>query len=618
MAYIGAEPDGMGKAQRFTFTASGGETVVSVDNDGIPIGYTSGQVSVFLNGVKLVVGTDCIATNGSTITGLAALAASDVVEVVALSIFSATTVEGTDIISTGVTGTSKYLRVDGDGTSSWQTVTEYNDDVVQTNIALLGFKVAVNGSLAKYDLQDQIVDEYKTEAGVNLPDSTNESYTTGEYYSGGSSLTPTVTQDADATGTDGDYTWYKWTDTGATGSFNSDTTQDLAWVVVGGGGGGGQNRGAGGGGAGGFRTGTALTLTASTAYTMTIGAGGNGISTTGSTGSNSGTDSSIAGSDITNIVADGGGGGGSGADATSGPGKDGGSGGGAGNSVGTSYGKGDDEAITQLTAHGETTTVQGYDGGTSTGDAGTTGSEAGGGGGGAIAVGASTTTSGVAGVGGIGSKEIMGMTDANSTLVLAATSAGHSSGSYRYLAGGGGGAANGATCGAGGLGGGSAGKSSSGDATDATDGTGGGGGGHAGQSASGSSGDGGNGIIILRRLTNIENIDNLILQSSDTTAEAAPTKADMVMLVEDAGSGVGTVNTHIKGWISMYETGGTKTWTQGTLVDEGDWGSDKRILAFHDLTLTGTSGTQMAYKITTHSASAVYDTRIHATSIGWR
>ena len=60
------------------------------------------------------------------------------------------------------------------------------------------------------------------------------------------------------------------------------------------------------------------------------------------------------------------------------------------------------------------------------------------------------------------------------------------------------------------------------------------------------------------------------------------------------------------------------TFTQGTLVDEGDWGTDKRILAFHDLTLTGTSGTQMAYKITTHSSSAVYDTRIHATSIGWR
>ena len=131
MAYIGAEPDGMGKAQRFTFTASGGETTVTADDDGIPIGYTAGQVSVYLNGVKLVVGTgkDCQATDGSTITGLAALTASDVVEVVALSIFSATTVEGTALISTGETGGTKFLREDGDGTSSWQTVTIPTDFV---------------------------------------------------------------------------------------------------------------------------------------------------------------------------------------------------------------------------------------------------------------------------------------------------------------------------------------------------------------------------------------------------------------------------------------------------------------------------------------------------------
>ena len=137
MAYIGAEPDGMGKAQRFTFTASGGETVVSADDDGIPIGYTAGQVSVYLNGVKLVVGTgkDCQATNGSTITGLSALAASDVVEVVALSIFSATTVEGTALISTGETGGTKFLREDGDGTSSWVTVdTNAGTEEASTNL----------------------------------------------------------------------------------------------------------------------------------------------------------------------------------------------------------------------------------------------------------------------------------------------------------------------------------------------------------------------------------------------------------------------------------------------------------------------------------------------------
>ena len=87
MAYIGQEP-GLGVAERYIFTASGGETVVTADDDGLSIGYTVNQVSVYLNGVKLVLGTDFTATNGSTITGLSALTASDVVEVIALSSFS--------------------------------------------------------------------------------------------------------------------------------------------------------------------------------------------------------------------------------------------------------------------------------------------------------------------------------------------------------------------------------------------------------------------------------------------------------------------------------------------------------------------------------------------------
>ena len=48
-------------------------------------------MSVYLNGVKQVIGSgkDVTATDGSTITFLAAYAASDVIEVIALSAFSA-------------------------------------------------------------------------------------------------------------------------------------------------------------------------------------------------------------------------------------------------------------------------------------------------------------------------------------------------------------------------------------------------------------------------------------------------------------------------------------------------------------------------------------------------
>ena len=79
MSYIGQEL-GQGKATRATFTAVGGETSVVV-------AYTPGQLSVYLNGVKLVDAIDYAATNGSSVTGLTALALNDVMEFVALSVF---------------------------------------------------------------------------------------------------------------------------------------------------------------------------------------------------------------------------------------------------------------------------------------------------------------------------------------------------------------------------------------------------------------------------------------------------------------------------------------------------------------------------------------------------
>ena len=89
MSYIGQEP-GQGQAERFLYTAPGTGTAVTADDDGVSIGYTVGQVSVYLNGVKQVIGSgkDVTATDGSTITFLAAYAADDVIEVIALSTFS--------------------------------------------------------------------------------------------------------------------------------------------------------------------------------------------------------------------------------------------------------------------------------------------------------------------------------------------------------------------------------------------------------------------------------------------------------------------------------------------------------------------------------------------------
>ena len=67
---------------RWRKTAVGGETSVSgTDDNGLTLQYTANYEQVYLNGVLLVRGQDYTATNGTSITGLTALAANDVVEV---------------------------------------------------------------------------------------------------------------------------------------------------------------------------------------------------------------------------------------------------------------------------------------------------------------------------------------------------------------------------------------------------------------------------------------------------------------------------------------------------------------------------------------------------------
>ena len=141
MAYIGQEP-GLGEAERFIFTASGSETTVTADDDGLPLNYTVNQLSLYLNGVKLVMGTDFTATNGSTITGLSALTAGDVVEVIALSTFSpADTVPATGGTFTGAVTASAGVvgNLTGNASGTSATVT----GAAQSAITSVGTLTAV-------------------------------------------------------------------------------------------------------------------------------------------------------------------------------------------------------------------------------------------------------------------------------------------------------------------------------------------------------------------------------------------------------------------------------------------------------------------------------------------
>ena len=460
---------------------------------------------------------------------------------------------------------------------------------LENDIAILGFKVAANGSLAKYDLVDQTIDAFQDASGVDASASTNEARdSSGKYYTGEVGVPVTVSGNYDDSGTDGDYSWYKWTTVTSSGSYTTDIAQDYEYLVVAGGGGAGAGSapdgsalGGGGGGAGGYRTATGFAVAATTIGSITVGAGGAGDDANDSGRGGDGSDSVFS-----TITSSGGGGGGSRYGTQTG-----GAGGSGGGGV-ASYAAGAGNS-------GSYSPVEGYAGGSGTGCGG-------GGGGGASVVGAEGEA-GNPSSGGDGGDGTSSSIDGSATV----------------RGGGGGGGAGGdsgdpdTSSGGSGGGGGGAGMSGGSGQTNNTVGTantGGGGGGGA-KNTDGKAG--GSGIVIIRRLTAAVSVADLTLISNATTAEAVPTKGDLVMTYSN-GAGTASIGDGTNGDIRAFVSRDNGTnYTQVTLADEGDTGGHT-ILTAHDLDISGQpSGTSMRYKITTHNQSVSKQTRIQAVSLGW-
>ena len=141
MAYIGAEPDGKGSAERFIFTATGSTTdTVTHDDDGLAINYEANHVSVYLNGVKQVVGTDVTASNGSTLVFASNLAEDDVVEAIALSSF-----QPADTVPASTGGTFTGNIVIG-ATNGNQTLDVASHDLVDGGLKLGGTLVTASAT----------------------------------------------------------------------------------------------------------------------------------------------------------------------------------------------------------------------------------------------------------------------------------------------------------------------------------------------------------------------------------------------------------------------------------------------------------------------------------------
>jgi hypothetical protein len=130
---------------RFRFTAAGGETSESgADDNGLTLAYLPGKEQVYLNGVLLARTSDYTATNGTSISSLAALAAGDILEIITFTAFEladsiarslfdakgdilvATSADTPGKIAVGTNG--QYLQADSSTATglTWSTVSGYS------------------------------------------------------------------------------------------------------------------------------------------------------------------------------------------------------------------------------------------------------------------------------------------------------------------------------------------------------------------------------------------------------------------------------------------------------------------------------------------------------------
>ena len=527
------------------------------------------------------VGTVEIATDAVTSNEIAAGA-------VGSSEIAAGAVGGTEIAST-FDISSKTVTLPA--ASVTDHVVPYDDNTLKEEIALLGFRTAANGSLAKYNLVDQTIDAFEDASGIDASASTNEGWdSSGKYYAGEVSVGGNATGGTITTYTSG--STYKVHTLTNGQDFVAPSSGTINFLIVGGGGGGGNNGG--GAGGGGVVYGTSQAIGAAT-YTAVVGAGGGAQTVGGDTTWNS-------------FTAKGGGSGGA-YSSTGGTGGNGG-GGGYGNPTGGLGGtsnQDDYSGTTNVTGYGldnDTYGGGGYNGGVGQEN----GAQGGAGAGEEVAwVPAAHRTSNY------GWDTYKGGGDGGDGVSISITGTGV------YYGGGGGGTRGNFGIdvgGAGGQGGGGAAfvASGNGDGVGGTNALGGGGG----SAHYGTGGTGGTGTAIVSYVEDSFTTlgpGDLTLVSTTTTAQTAPTKGDIVFTYTN-GAGTTTIGGGSPDVTAEYSADGGSTWTSMTLASEGSTGGHN-IATAHDVALTSTSGTSMAYRIKTLNQSVSKTTRIQAVSLGW-
>ncbi|MDA7765978.1 tail fiber domain-containing protein [Alphaproteobacteria bacterium] len=139
--FVNAGSSVNGTANRYAWTVGTASGTYTGSTTVFPATYDAGYADVFLNGVKLLVGTNVTATNGTDVTLATAAAANDIVEIVAYGTFTAATALSLGDNEKIQLGASQDLQIYHDGSDS------YVDD---TGTGALILRGNANVTIGKY------------------------------------------------------------------------------------------------------------------------------------------------------------------------------------------------------------------------------------------------------------------------------------------------------------------------------------------------------------------------------------------------------------------------------------------------------------------------------------
>ena len=137
--FVNAGSSVNGTANRVVYTATAGQTTFSAT-------YDAGYVDVYLNGVKLIAGTDFTATSGSSVVLATGAALNDTVDIVGYGTFNLLSTAINDLSDVNTSGITNGQVLAYNSTSTNFEPTTITSDLVDDTTPQLGGNLDLNGN----------------------------------------------------------------------------------------------------------------------------------------------------------------------------------------------------------------------------------------------------------------------------------------------------------------------------------------------------------------------------------------------------------------------------------------------------------------------------------------